>query len=88
LVAAKRIVDDAAREAGRDPDTLGMEGRISYGPHGSDAVVDEVYEWERVGATHVCINTMSARLPDVDEHIAALRAVAGKARRLVAAPRR
>jgi probable F420-dependent oxidoreductase len=86
LVAAKRLVDDAAREAGRDPDKIGMEGRISYGPHGSDAVADEAFEWERVGATHVCINTMSADLPSVDEHIAALRAVAGKIRRLVRAP--
>jgi probable F420-dependent oxidoreductase len=86
LVAAKRIVDDAAREAGRDPDTIGMEGRISYGPHGSDAVAEEAFEWERVGATHICINTMSADLPSVDEHIAALRAVAGKTRRLARAP--
>jgi probable F420-dependent oxidoreductase len=86
LVAAKRIVDDSAREAGRDPDTIGMEGRISYGPHGSGAVADEAFEWERVGATHVCINTMGAKLPNVDEHIAALRAVAGKVGRLVRAP--
>jgi probable F420-dependent oxidoreductase len=86
LVAAKRIVDEAAREAGRDPDTIGMEGRISYGPHGSDAVAEEAFEWERVGATHICINTMSADLPSVDEHIAALRAVAGKTRRLARAP--
>ncbi|HEV7897884.1 MAG TPA: LLM class F420-dependent oxidoreductase [Planosporangium sp.] len=86
LVAAKRIVDEAAREAGRDPDTIGMEGRIAYGPHGSDAVADEAFEWERVGATHICINTMSARLPDVDEHLAALRAVWGKIGRLARVP--
>jgi probable F420-dependent oxidoreductase len=85
LVAAKRIVDEAAREAGRDPDTLGMEGRISYGPHGSEAVAEEAYEWERVGATHVCVNTMSADLPSLDEHIAALRAVSNRLHRLVAA---
>ncbi|GAA1823579.1 LLM class F420-dependent oxidoreductase [Planosporangium flavigriseum] len=85
LVAAKRIVDEAAREAGRDPDKIGMEGRIQYGPHGSDAVVDEAYEWERLGATHVCVNTMGANLPNVDEHIAALSAVVRTDRRLVAA---
>jgi hypothetical protein len=86
LVAAKRIVDEAAREAGRDPDRIGMEGRINYGPHGSDAVADEAFEWERVGATHICINTMSAKLPNIDEHLAALRAVWGKVGRLTRTP--
>jgi probable F420-dependent oxidoreductase len=85
LVAAKRIVDEAAREAGRDPDTIGMEGRISYGRHGSTGVAEEAYEWERVGATHVCVNTMGAQLADLDDHIAALTAVSSHLRRLVRA---
>ncbi|NJC73290.1 LLM class F420-dependent oxidoreductase [Planosporangium thailandense] len=86
LIDAKGIVDDAAREAGRDPDRIGMEGRISYGPRGSIGVVEEAAEWERMGATHVCINTMGAGLGGVDDHIAALTAVSTHIRRLARAP--
>jgi probable F420-dependent oxidoreductase len=76
LDEARRIVEQAAREAGRDPAKLGMEGRINYGPGGADAVAAELGEWEREGATHVAINTMGARLTTVDDHIAALAEVA------------
>ena len=77
LAAAKAIVEAAAAEAGRDPAGLGMEGRISYGRAGADAVAAAVQAWERAGATHVSVNTMGAGLATVDEHIAALAAVAG-----------
>ncbi len=77
LVEAKAIVEAAAAEAGRDPAGLGMEGRISYGRAGADAVAAAVQAWERAGATHVSVNTMGAGLTTVDGHIAALGAVAG-----------
>ncbi|MGC9669498.1 LLM class F420-dependent oxidoreductase [Planosporangium sp. 12N6] len=85
LAEARRIVDEAAREAGRDPDRIGMEGRIQYGPRGSVGVAEEAFEWERLGATHVCVNTMGADLPNIDEHIAVLTSVSSKIRRLVSA---
>jgi probable F420-dependent oxidoreductase len=75
LEQARAIVDQAARDAGRDPDTLGMEGRVSW--HGSaDEVVTRVEQWRAAGATHLSINTMNAGVGSVDEHLAALDSVA------------
>lgn len=72
---ARAVVTQAASEAGRDPATLGMEGRVSY--RGDvDAVAGDLTAWERTGATHVSINTMGAGLTTVDEHLAVLGEIA------------
>jgi probable F420-dependent oxidoreductase len=76
LDAARAIVDDAARGAGRDPGGLGMEGRVSWTADGVDKLVDHVGRWRAVGASHVSINTMGAGLGSVDGHLAALGAAA------------
>lgn len=76
LDAARAVVDAAAREAGRDPTAIGMEGRATWGPGGVDALVREIEKWRAVGATHVSINTMRAGFTSVDEHLAALGAAA------------
>jgi probable F420-dependent oxidoreductase len=77
LEEAKRIVEQAAVEAGRNPSALGMEGRINVGPgSGAGSVAGLVSAWEEAGATHVSINTMRAGLGGVDGHIAALASVA------------
>ena len=39
-------------------------------------VADELAQWTAAGATHVSVNTMGAGLRTVDEHLAALAAVA------------
>jgi len=69
LDEAKAIVDAAAVEAGRDPSTIGLEGRVSWGPGGVDKVVDHAGRWEKAGATHLSINTMNAGLASVDDHL-------------------
>ncbi len=76
LDAAKNIVDAAAVEAGRDPSTIGMEGRATWGAGGLDAVLEEVQRWRSAGATHLSINTMGAGFTSVDEHLSALTATA------------
>jgi probable F420-dependent oxidoreductase len=76
LDAARAIVDEAARGAGRDPSALGMEGRVSWTADGVDKLVDHVSRWRAVGASHVAINTMGAGLGSVDGHLAALGAAA------------
>jgi probable F420-dependent oxidoreductase len=76
LDTAKTLVDDAARAAGRDPATIGMEGRANFTAAGVDAVVREVEAWRDEGATHLSINTMGAGLPTVDDHLAALTQIA------------
>jgi probable F420-dependent oxidoreductase len=75
LDQARLIVEGAARDAGRDPSSLGMEGRISWrgGAEGTAAAVER---WRAVGATHLSINTMGAGLSSVDDHVAALASLA------------
>ena len=69
------VVSEAARGAGRDPATLGMEGRVTW--HGdTDEAVSAVSRWRDAGATHVSINTMKAGLVSVDDHLKALGSVA------------
>jgi probable F420-dependent oxidoreductase len=77
LDEARAIVEQAAIEAGRDPSTLGMEGRVSWGPGGADQLVDHVGRWEKAGATHLSVNTMGAGLASVDDHLSALTTAAG-----------
>ncbi len=76
LDAAKAIVDAAAIEAGRDPATIGMEGRAIWVADGMQTLLDDVEGWRGAGATHLSINTMGAGLTSVDEHLAALAATA------------
>jgi len=76
LVEARTIVETAARDAGRDPATIGMEGRLDWRGDG-DAVADQLTQWEKSGATHVSVNTMGAGLKTVDDHLTALARVAG-----------
>ena len=87
LDEAKAVVDGAARDAGRDPSEIGMEGRINWpagrsgatGEHAQpdqDTVAAEVQKWADSGASHLSVNTMRAGLRTVDDHLAALEAVA------------
>ena len=75
LDEARAVVERAAVEAGRDPGAIGMEGRVTWRGDG-EAVTDELKAWAEAGASHVSINTMSAGLKTVDDHLTALAHVA------------
>jgi probable F420-dependent oxidoreductase len=75
LDEARGIVEQAARDAGRDPAGIGLEGRVNY-TGDLDAALASIEDWRAVGATHVTINTMGAGLSGVDNHLAVLRDVA------------
>ena len=75
LEAAAAVVRDAAVAAGRDPDAIGMEGQVGS-TIDPDAVAAELDGWASAGATHVSISTMGHGLASVDDHLAALAAVA------------
>lgn len=75
LVEAKAVVDAAARDAGRDPLQIGMEGRVNW-QRDLDRAVADIGEWAASGATHVSVNTMRAGLRTVDDHLAVLESVA------------
>jgi probable F420-dependent oxidoreductase len=76
LEAARAIVESAAAEVGRDPATLGMEGRLNAGSGDLDRLASHVERWREAGASHVSINTMGAGLVGPDAHIAALTGAA------------
>jgi probable F420-dependent oxidoreductase len=76
LDKARAIVERGAVEAGRDPSSLGMEGRVSWGEGGSEQLVELSGRWREAGASHVSINTMGAGLGSVEDHLAVLAACA------------
>lgn len=76
LDEARALVEGAAREAGRDPATLGMEGRVSFGSVGAEKLAEQAERWRAAGATHLSVNTMGAGLGSLDAHLEALASVA------------
>jgi len=62
-----------AKEAGRDPNQIGIEGRISYGQGSPEAWLNELEAWKKLGANHVSLNTMKAGLNGPAAHIEAIR---------------
>jgi probable F420-dependent oxidoreductase len=65
-------IREYARQAGRDPNSIGIEGRISYGQGSPDAWLKDLEGWRKLGATHVSFNTMKAGLAPA-AHIEAIR---------------
>jgi probable F420-dependent oxidoreductase len=72
LDRALEVIAESARAAGRDPSTIGMEGRASWSPDDPDRFVRQVDRWRAAGATHLSIDTMYTGQNGVDEHLAAL----------------
>ncbi|HZG65099.1 MAG TPA: hypothetical protein VEZ12_00035, partial [Herpetosiphonaceae bacterium] len=64
-----------ARAAGRSPTDIGLEPQLSVGrvpPHEWESYA---HDWQQLGATHLCVNTMGAGYSSLDEHITVLRMV-------------
>ncbi len=76
LEEARAVVARAAADAGRDPEQLGMEGRVSWGAGGAEQLAKDADLWREAGASHLSVNTMRAGLGSVDGHLAALAAAA------------
>ncbi|SRR5579875_592260 len=77
LDEARAVVSEGAVAAGRDPDAVGMEGRVAFGEGGVEQLLDHVERWRRAGASHLTINTMGAGRDGVDAHVSALQTAAG-----------
>ncbi len=60
-------------EAGRDPNTVGIEARLSLSEGKLDELVRLTEAWSNLGATHISLNTMGAGLKSPTEHIEAIR---------------
>jgi probable F420-dependent oxidoreductase len=75
LDEARQMVTDAAVEAGRDPASIGMEGRLRWAED-QDKIAAELRQWQDAGATHLSVDTMRAGLKTLDDHLAALATTA------------
>jgi len=73
---AQRTVDrllGLVREAGRDPLTFGVEGRVALAQTPREARESEMAAWRAMrGITHLCVNTMNLGLPGPEAHVRAL----------------
>lgn len=65
----QELIRTSAQKAGRDPDSIGLEGRITLRPGAEADWIEQTEAWRRAGATHLAINTMSQGWSPA-EHIA------------------
>lgn len=74
---ARAVIARSAEEAGRDPDAIGMEGRLNWRPGISrDEIQTVAGSWRATGASHIAVDTMGHGLDRLDDHLAALADVA------------
>jgi alkanesulfonate monooxygenase SsuD/methylene tetrahydromethanopterin reductase-like flavin-dependent oxidoreductase (luciferase family) len=68
-------IREAAEAAGRDPQSIGIEARLTLGAvpeHDWRSFADALRD---LGATHLCVNTMNLGLSHPEEHAPVLRDV-------------
>jgi len=71
--AAIEKIKSYAREAGRDPKSIGIEGRVAIAGKSPEELKREIDGWKNLGATHLAVNTMKAGLGTPVAHIEAIR---------------
>ena len=57
------------REYGRDPATLGIEGRLDARRSDESRLAESIKAWQSIGASHLSINTMGDGLKGVAHHL-------------------
>ena len=77
---AARIARVHAHAAGRPPDAVGIEGRLSINEVPEAEWPAEVRRWRDLGVTHLGLNTMGAGLPTPEAHVDAIRRFADASR--------
>lgn len=79
LDRALAVISAAADRAGRDPATIGMEGRIGAAGAGVGSgatAARQADSWRAAGATHLTVDTMGQGHDGLDAHLDALQATA------------
>jgi hypothetical protein len=66
--ALKRL-RNYVEEAGRDPESVGIEARLDVGRVSPEEWVPQTEAWRSLGATHISVNTMNAGLRSPQEHV-------------------
>ena len=67
-------IDAAAREAGRDPDSIGTEAGVAVVGEREAEWQDRVSNWYQTGLTHLCLRTLGGGL-ERGEHLPKMQAV-------------
>jgi probable F420-dependent oxidoreductase len=70
--ALKRL-RDYVEEAGRDPESVGIEARLDIARVPPEEWVSQTGAWRALGATHISVNTMNAGLRSAQEHVEAIQ---------------
>jgi pyruvate/oxaloacetate carboxyltransferase len=60
-------------EAGREPESVGIEARLDVGRVPQEEWVEQTEAWRSLGATHISVNTMNAGLRSPQEHVETIR---------------
>jgi probable F420-dependent oxidoreductase len=60
-------------EAGRDPDSVGIEARLDVSRVHQEEWIAQTEAWRSLGATHISVNTMNAGLGSPQEHVESIR---------------
>ena len=68
-----QTVRDYMKEAGRDPSSLELEGRIWTGGKQPEDWLGEAKLWEELGATHLVVETRKAGLSSLDDRLEVIR---------------
>ena len=77
--AIKADIDGAAREAGRDPASIGMEAGVAVVGPREPEWRSRVKGWRDTGLTHLCLRTLGGGL-DAEQHLDRMRDVIDAAR--------
>jgi len=70
--AVKRL-REYIEEAGRDPESVGIEARLDVGRIPPDEWIAQTEAWRSLGASHISVNTMNAGLRSPQEHVETIR---------------
>ncbi len=74
--AGRAVMDKVrgyAKEAGRGPAALGLDGRLRTAGKQPEELVDEVKLWEGMGANYLSVETRKSGLSGANQHIDAIR---------------
>lgn len=61
-----------SKAAGRDPSTIGIEGRLNLKDYPEDEWARVAEDWQSLGVSHLSINTMGSGFNSVEQHIETL----------------
>jgi probable F420-dependent oxidoreductase len=70
---AVRRLRGYVEEAGRDPNSVGIEARLDVSRVRPDEWIAQTDAWRSLGATHISVNTMNAGLGSPQEHVETIR---------------